>query len=271
VGLWTLPKARPPTPCHPEAADPSQREGSQRRIYVFWGAKARLPILALAPNTLSFRTALAVRNLPFSADGKQRRRKQGAHQGHCGAPWKGTTSAVPIRSNKAAGFSPWGPHKQQWLRNPGAIHHVVQSTLSNPSIGDAPSEVKLLWEIISAFSPKMKPTLHSGESGPGGIRTRICDLDRVPCCHYTTGPSGVSATAPNMARLSVTMTSRPMPTRESRRHSSTLVILRQRIPRNTKDPNEEPALSCRSPERSRRGSRRDLRICVPRHDCRSWC
>ncbi|SPF41450.1 hypothetical protein SBA1_360036 [Candidatus Sulfotelmatobacter kueseliae] len=34
----------------------------------------------------------------------------------------------------------------------------------------------------------MKLLLHRRESGPGGIRTRICYLDRVLCCRYTTGP-----------------------------------------------------------------------------------
>jgi hypothetical protein len=30
--------------------------------------------------------------------------------------------------------------------------------------------------------------LHMRENGPGGIRTRICDCDRVLCSPYTTGP-----------------------------------------------------------------------------------
>jgi hypothetical protein len=38
------------------------------------------------------------------------------------------------------------------------------------------------------FSPRAKLLLHRGESGPGGIRTRICDLDRVLCYRCTTGP-----------------------------------------------------------------------------------
>src|SRR5208283_3421882 len=33
--------------------------------------------------------------------------------------------------------------------------------------------------------------LHRRENGPGGIRTRICDLDRVLCCRYTTGPERI--------------------------------------------------------------------------------
>ena len=32
---------------------------------------------------------------------------------------------------------------------------------------------------------------HNGENGPGGIRTRICDCDRVLCSPYTTGPERV--------------------------------------------------------------------------------
>jgi hypothetical protein len=113
---------------------------------------------------------------------------------------------------------------------------VVRCTLSNPSIGDAASEVKLLWEIISAFSPTMKPILHSWENGPDGIRTRICDLDRVPCCHYTTGPSEVSATATMVTRLSITTTARPMPNQECCLHSQLLVIPTPRILRCAKDP-----------------------------------
>src|SRR5271167_2630296 len=31
--------------------------------------------------------------------------------------------------------------------------------------------------------------LHIRENGPGGIRTRICDCDRVLCSPYTTGPA----------------------------------------------------------------------------------
>ena len=38
------------------------------------------------------------------------------------------------------------------------------------------------------FSPLAKLLLHRRENGPGGIRTRICDLDRVLCCRCTTGP-----------------------------------------------------------------------------------
>jgi hypothetical protein len=74
----------------------------------------------------------------------------------------------------------------------GAIkNHVVRSTLSNVSIGEALGNVKLLGEIISAFSPQREQLLHKRENGPGGIRTRICDLDRVLCSHYTTGGTGL--------------------------------------------------------------------------------
>ena len=55
------------------------------------------------------------------------------------------------------------------------------------SIGQADGRVKLLEEIISAFSPH-EVLLHKTENGPGGIRTRICDCDRVLCFPYTTGP-----------------------------------------------------------------------------------
>ena len=32
------------------------------------------------------------------------------------------------------------------------------------------------------------PCLHTAGNGPGGIRTRTCDLDGVLCSLYTTGP-----------------------------------------------------------------------------------
>ena len=65
----------------------------------------------------------------------------------------------------------------------------MRSTLSTISIGEQDSKVKLLGEIISVRSlPKRKLILHKKENGPGGIRTRICDLDRVLCSRYTTGP-----------------------------------------------------------------------------------
>jgi hypothetical protein len=62
------------------------------------------------------------------------------------------------------------------------------NTLSSFSISRAGREVKLLGEIISVFSLQAKLLLHRWENGPGGIRTRICDLDRVLCCRCTTGP-----------------------------------------------------------------------------------
>ena len=36
----------------------------------------------------------------------------------------------------------------------------------------------------------MELLLYHWENGPGEIRTRICDCDRVPCSPYTTGPTG---------------------------------------------------------------------------------
>jgi hypothetical protein len=47
---------------------------------------------------------------------------------------------------------------------------------------------------LSLYSfPKKNSFSNHGENGSGGIRTRICDLDRVLCSHYTTDPSAVSA------------------------------------------------------------------------------
>ena len=43
-------------------------------------------------------------------------------------------------------------------------------------------------DYLCVLSPKRKLILHKKENGPGGIRTRICDLDRVLCSRYTTGP-----------------------------------------------------------------------------------
>jgi len=57
-------------------------------------------------------------------------------------------------------------------------------TLSPSVLMTPKGSVKLLEEIISAFSPQTKRVLHERENGPGGIRTRICDCDRVPCSHY---------------------------------------------------------------------------------------
>ena len=52
----------------------------------------------------------------------------------------------------------------------GVIKNVVQHSV-NISIGGGGDNVKLLGEVISAFSPRME-LLHRWENGPGGIRTR---------------------------------------------------------------------------------------------------
>jgi hypothetical protein len=46
---------------------------------------------------------------------------------------------------------------------------------------------------------------HSGENGPGGIRTRICSFDRVLCSPYTTGPKRACSRAVGKARLQITV------------------------------------------------------------------
>jgi hypothetical protein len=46
---------------------------------------------------------------------------------------------------------------------------------------------------------------HNGENGPGGIRTRICDLDRVLCSPYTTGPERAWSAQLGSARLQITI------------------------------------------------------------------
>lgn len=50
------------------------------------------------------------------------------------------------------------------------VINVVQLSV-NVSIGGGGGDVKLLGEIISAFSPRIE-LLHKWENGPGGIRTR---------------------------------------------------------------------------------------------------
>lgn len=52
------------------------------------------------------------------------------------------------------------------------------------------------------FSLMMIPLTQ--ENGPDGIRTGICDLDRVPCSPYTTGPMPVSGSPRNLTRQVVT-------------------------------------------------------------------
>ena len=96
----------------------------------------------------------------------------------------------------------WGKAraKHEWPRMSGAIGKFRgANTLSGFSISLAEWEVKLLGEIISVFSPRAKLLLHRWESGPGGIRTRICDLDRVLCYRCTTGPEQVCVMALRMA------------------------------------------------------------------------
>lgn len=68
---------------------------------------------------------------------------------------------------------------------------------------------RLAWAMSSYLErlslcslPKMKLILHRRKNGPGGIRTRICDLDRVLCSRYTTGPeSSVQKAWPDRKRV----------------------------------------------------------------------
>jgi|SRR5580692_314534 hypothetical protein len=57
------------------------------------------------------------------------------------------------------------------------------------------------------YLPKLSSirTYAQRKSGPDGIRTRICHLDRVPCYRYTTGPRKLSVRAGANARSSVTV------------------------------------------------------------------
>lgn len=59
-----------------------------------------------------------------------------------------------------------------------------------------PISVLALREAVSSYLervslrylPNRSSPPQNQENGPGGIRTRICNLDRVLCCRYTTGP-----------------------------------------------------------------------------------
>jgi hypothetical protein len=110
--------------------------------------------------------------------------------------WIFSAAAAPASATKKlsqpgilSGLPPWIPLAQIAMAPDIRSHqsHVVRSTLSKISIGGPTPNVKLLGEIISAFSPR-KTHPSQEENGPGGIRTRICYLDRVLCSRYTTGP-----------------------------------------------------------------------------------
>src|SRR5713226_5140144 len=59
-----------------------------------------------------------------------------------------------------------------------------------------PSSVLDRWCSVSSYLgrlslcclPNRTECFTNRENGPDGIRTRICDLDRVLCSRYTTGP-----------------------------------------------------------------------------------
>jgi hypothetical protein len=57
-----------------------------------------------------------------------------------------------------------------------SVKSVVRQLSVNFSIGVGGDNVKLLEEIISAFSPQKNFSTTNGENGPGGIRTRIRTL-----------------------------------------------------------------------------------------------
>jgi hypothetical protein len=61
------------------------------------------------------------------------------------------------------------------------------STLSISVLVKATAVSSYLRRLSLRFLPN-KFLLHKRENGPGGIRTRICDCDRVLCFPYTTGP-----------------------------------------------------------------------------------
>jgi hypothetical protein len=44
---------------------------------------------------------------------------------------------------------------------------------------------------FSSHSSISRRAYAHGRMDPTGFRTRSCDLDRVLCCHYTTGPGSI--------------------------------------------------------------------------------
>ena len=82
--------------------------------------------------------------------------------------------------------------KAKWLRISGAIQScgVALCPLSVLAAEDWKSSY--LGRLSLRSLPLLKSILHRWENGPGGSRTRICDLDRVPCFRYTTGPDAKS-------------------------------------------------------------------------------
>ena len=67
-----------------------------------------------------------------------------------------------------------------------SIEHSVQSQYRKSD-----NSCQVTWgDYLCIFSPLevLLTRLRTWENGPDGTRTRICDLDRVLCSHYTTGP-----------------------------------------------------------------------------------
>ena len=79
--------------------------------------------------------------------------------------------------------------QRQWLRMFGAIVKIRSAgTLSISVLGKRSAVSSYLRRLSLRFLLK-RELLHIRENGPGGIRTRICDCDRVLCSPYTTGPA----------------------------------------------------------------------------------
>jgi hypothetical protein len=78
------------------------------------------------------------------------------------------------------------------LDNRSANQHSIHTQYEN---------IKTACQVTGRLSLFYLPKLFSirayaqKKSGPDGIRTRICHLDRVPCYRYTTGPSKSSVRA----------------------------------------------------------------------------
>ena len=75
------------------------------------------------------------------------------------------------------------PSREPINRYPVKVnHHYPDNTATN--------QVTLRRVAPRPADPPLVPERQSfrRRNGPGGIRTLTCDLDRVLCCHYTTGP-----------------------------------------------------------------------------------
>ncbi len=93
-------------------------------------------------------------------------------------------------SRRAALPKTRGAEMKKWLRIFGAIcQNRSVSTLSLSVLVKRSAVSSYLRRLSLRFLLKRNLLRIRRENGPGGIRTRICDCDRVLCSPYTTGPA----------------------------------------------------------------------------------